>query len=194
MTPPNRPRPPAKPGARPAARTPAQPASSLGRVHAAKPRAMHFLMRDGTAIEGTVQVGENQSLVSFMNSRSGWMSVTKAKRAGTDEAPGHMIIHADHIVMASSPDGAVHLTTAGAGTGVERLVELVLVGGRVVRGYVPGALGQRLSECVAASGKFVGISLARLFPEGTDVGDVVLQNSALEIVRDLRITDSEAAE
>lgn len=155
---------------------------------------MHFLMRDGTAIEGVVQVGENQSLISFLNSRSGWMSVTKARRSRTDETPGHMIIHADHIIMASSPDGAVRLTTTASANNVERLVEIVLVGGRVVRGYIPAALGQRLSEMVSASGKFVGISLARLFPEGTDVGDVALQNGSLEIVRDLRITDAEAAE
>lgn len=169
-------------------------AGSLGRVHAAKPRAMHFLMHDGTAIEGVVQIGENQSLISFLNSRSGWMSVTKAKRSKTDETPGHMIIHSDHIVMATSPDGAVQLTSTTVANNVERLVEIVLVGGRVVRGYIPSALGQRLTEIVSASGKFIGISLARLFPEGIDVGDVALKNGSLEIVRDLRITDSETAE
>ena len=194
MTPPNRPRQPGRPDARPPTRPPARPREGMGLVHAVQPRQLHFLMRDGTTIEGVVQVGENQSLISFLNSRSGWMSVTKAKRSRSDEAPGHMIIHADHIVMANSPDGGVQLANTGTASGVERLVEVVLVGGRVVRGYISGALGQRLSECIAASGKYVAVSLARLFPEGTDVGDVALQTNALEIVRDLRITDTEAGE
>ncbi|MDA1081890.1 MAG: hypothetical protein O2973_09490 [Gemmatimonadetes bacterium] len=151
-------------------------------------------MRDGTAVEGMVQVGENQSLVSFLNSRTGWMNVTQAKRAGTDEPPGHMIIHTDHIIMASSPDGSVQVANTSTGGAGDRLAELVLVGGRVVRGYLPAAPGQRLSDCIAASGKFIGISLARLFPEGTDVGDVALQNGSLEIVRDLRTADPETQE
>lgn len=190
MTPPNRPRPPGSPAPRPAPR----PGARIQRMRAAQPRQMHFVMRDGTAIDGVVQVGDDQTLVSYLNSRSGWVNVTQARRAHADETPGHMVVQTDHIMMAMSPDGAVQVAPTAASGGSERLVELVMVGGRVVRGYVSVAPGQRLSDCVASAGKFIGVTLARLFPEAVDVGDVALKTDTVEIVRDLSGNRQEAAE
>lgn len=155
------------------------------------PRRLQLLLRDGTAVDGVVKVGAGQSLVAFLNTRSGWMNVTQARRANSDEPEGFMIVQTEHIVMASAPDGKVQVASAAAGVD-DRLVEIVLTGGRVVRGYVPAASGQRLSDCVAAAGRFLGVSLARLFPEGTDVGDVAVNTAALAIVRDLRGVPQEA--
>lgn len=147
------------------------------------PRRLHLLLRDGTAVDGIVKVGSDQSLVAFLNSRAGWMTVTQARRANIDEPEGFMIVQTEQVVMASAPEGKVQVgTTAGMD---DRLVEFVLIGGRSVRGYVPVAPGQRLTDCVAVSGRFISVSLARLFPEGTDVGDVAVQTGAIAIVRDL---------
>ena len=152
------------------------------------PRRLQLLLRDGTAIEGTVKVGANQSLVSFLNSRSGWMSVTLAKRTKDNEPEGHMLVQLDHIVMASAPDGRLQVASTPV-TGVdERIVEVSLLGGHSVRGYLPVAPGQRLSDCVAAAGRFMGLTLARLYPADQDVGDVAVQTASLVIVRDLRTT------
>jgi hypothetical protein len=150
------------------------------------PRRLHLLLKDGTAIEGVVKVGANQSLVAFLNSRSGWMNVTQARRPKLDETEGHMIVHMEQIVMASAPDGRVQVASTLAAATDERIVELTLLGGRSVRGYLPAAPGQRLSDCVAAAGRFMGVSLARLYPEEQDVGDVAIQTAALTVVRDLR--------
>ena len=155
------------------------------------PRRLHLLLRDGTAVEGMVKVSANQSLVSFLNSRSGWMSVTQARRTKDDEPEGHMIVQLDHIVMASAPDGRVQVASTPAAGVDERIIEVTLLGGRAVRGYLPVAPGQRLSDCVAAAGRFMGLTLARLFPEGQDVGDVAVQTATLAIVRDLRSAASE---
>lgn len=150
-------------------------------------------MHDGATIEGTVKAGGDQSLVGFLNTRSGWMNVTDAVRVGAGEPPGHMIVQTEHIIMVISLDGDVGVSPTASGAG-ERLVEAVVMGGRVVRGYVPAAAGQRLSDTVARSGRYIGVSLARLFPEGTDVGDIALQTAALEIVRDLSSTSPETEE
>lgn len=150
------------------------------------PRRLQLFLRDGSAVEGTVKVGANQSLVSFLNSRSGWMSVTQAKRTKDNEPEGHMLIQLDHILMATAPDGKLQVASMpGAGVD-ERIVEVSLIGGRAVRGYLPVAPGQRLSDCVAAAGRFMGLTLARVYPEDQDVGDVAVQTSSLVIVRDLR--------
>lgn len=148
------------------------------------PRRLHLLLRDGTAVDGMVKVGADQSLVAFLNSRAGWMTVTQARRANVDEPEGFMIVQTEQVVMASAPEGKVQVgTSAGMD---DRLVEFVLIGGRSVRGYVPVAPGQRLTDCVAVSGRFISVSLARLFPEGTDVGDVAVHTGAIAIVRDLQ--------
>jgi hypothetical protein len=150
------------------------------------PRRLQLLLRDGTAIEGTVKVGADQSLVSFLNSRSGWMSVTQATRSKDTEPAGHMLVQLEHIVMASAPDGKLQVASTPIAGVDERIVELTLLGGRAVRGYLPVAPGQRLSDCVAAAGRFMGLTLARLYPEEQDVGDVAVQSASLAIVRDLR--------
>ncbi len=179
MTPPNRPRSPTPPASRP---VPAP--AAVTRPRALKTRRLQFVLRDGATIEGTVRAGGDQSLVAFLNTRSGWMNVTDATRVGSGEPPGHMILQTDHVVMAIALDGDVGVSTSASGAG-ERMIEAVLIGGRVVRGYLPAAEGQRLSDVVARAGRFLGVSLARLFPEGSDVGDIALRTSALAIVRDL---------
>ncbi len=151
------------------------------------PRRLQFLRRAGTAVDGVVKVGSGQSLMAFLNSRSGWMSMTQAKRSRSGDEPGHLLIQTDQIIMASAPDGDVQVASTPLGLTVdERIVELVLMGGHVVRGYLPAAAGQRISDCIAASGKFMGVTLARLFPERKDVGDVAIATAALTMVRDLR--------
>ncbi|HVZ49958.1 MAG TPA: hypothetical protein VG916_14320 [Gemmatimonadaceae bacterium] len=156
----------------------------MTRPKAPRNRHLQFVLRDGSTIDGTIKAGRDQSLVSFLNSRSGWMNVTDAVRVGSGEAPGHMIVQTEHVVMVISLDGDVGVSTSASGAG-ERMVEIALVGGRMVRGYMPAAAGQRLSDTVARAGRYIGVTLARLFPEGTDVGDIAIQTAALAIVRDL---------
>ena len=154
------------------------------------PRRLHLLLRDGTSIDGMAKVGAGESLVAFLNNRSGWMSVTQARRVKSDDPEGYMLVRAEHIVMASAPEGRVQVASTNNPNVDERIVEIVLLGGRTVRGYLPVAKGQRLSDCVSASGRFMGLTLARLFPEETDVGDIAIQTAALAVVRDLRPTSA----
>jgi hypothetical protein len=143
-------------------------------------------MRDGTMIEGQIQIGEEQTLVSYLNSRrGGWMNLTRARRPKLDEAPGYMIVQSDHVILASAPDGNVQIA-GGANQAVEeRQVEVVLVGGKTLRGYVTAASQQRLSDFVSASGRFMGLGRATLMPDDRALGDVALHGGAIEIFRDL---------
>jgi len=97
-----------------------------------------------------------------------------------------MLVQLEHIVMASAPDGKLQVASTPIAGVDERIVEVTLLGGRAVRGYLRVAPGQRLSDCVAAAGRFMGLTLARLYPEEQDVGDAAVQTASLAIVRDLR--------
>jgi hypothetical protein len=158
-----------------------------GRLKPAQSRRLQLVMRDGTAIEGQVQIGEDLSLVLFLNSRrGGWLNLTRAQRAKGDEYPGHMILQTDHVVIAAASDRNVQVTAAASPGVVERGVEIALVGGKMLRGYLHAATQQRLSDVVAASGRFVGLTKATLLPDGRALGDIALHSGAIEFARDLR--------
>ena len=147
-------------------------------------------MRDGTMIEGSVLIGEDQALVPYLNSRrGGWMNVTRAHRPKLNEPQGHVLVQSEHIILASAPDGDVQIVVSSAGGIEERPVEVVLIGGKTVHGFVSAASQQRLSEYIGAqAGRFMGLQRATLAPDGRALGDLALHTGAIEILRDLRAT------
>lgn len=160
---------------------------STGRVRPAQSRRLHLVMRDASMIEGSIQIGEDQSLVHYFNSRrGGWMSLTNARRPKIDEPAGHMILQSDQIIMASAPDANLHvMAPPGVGT-EERAIEVVLIGGKTLRGHIAAAKQQRLSDYVASSGRFIGLTGASLMPDDRPLGDVALHSGSVVIFRDLR--------
>jgi hypothetical protein len=157
-----------------------------GTVKAAQSRRLHFLMRDGTFIEGNVRIGEDQSLVSFLQSRrGGWMNVTPGRRPKTDEPPAYMIMQTEHIIFATAPDHDIQIVTSqAAGSGPGRPVEFVLIGGKTLRGLLYGAAKQRLSDVVRGAGRFTAVAKATLVAEGRLLGDVALHTGAIAFARD----------
>jgi hypothetical protein len=145
-------------------------------------------MRDGTMVEGNIMLGEDQALVPYLNGRrGGWMNVTRAHRPKLNEPPGHVIIQSEHIILATAPDGDVQIATAPPSGVEERNVEIVLLGGKVVRGFVSAAAQQRLSDYIGAqTGKFMWLQRATLAADGRALGDLALHMGAIEILKDLR--------
>jgi hypothetical protein len=165
-------------------------APTLSRIRQAQPRRLHLVMRDGTMVEGHILIGEDQALVPYLNGRrGGWMNVTRAHRPKLNEAPQHVILQSEHIIMATAPDGDLTIATVPT-TGVEeRAIEVVLLGGKVVRGFVTAAAQQRLSDYIGAqTGKFMGLQRATLAPDGRTLGDVALHIGAIQLLKDLRDT------
>ena len=147
-------------------------------------------MRDGTMIEGNILIGEDQALVPYLNSRrGGWMNVTRAHRPKLNEAAGHIIVQSEHIILASAPDGDVQIAVAPSAGVEERPVEVVLIGGKTVHGFVSAAEKQRLSDYIGAqAGRFMGLQRATIQPDGRLLGDLALHTGAIEILKDLRAT------
>ena len=161
--------------------------TSTARPKPAHSRRLQFLLRDSAVIEGRVQIGEDQSLVLFLNSRrGGWVNLTRARRSKGDEYPGHMILQTDHVVIASAPEKDVGVSGSQLMGTLERAVEIVLVGGKMIQGALHAAPQQRLSDVVAASGRFVGVTGAIMLPESHALGDIALHTGAISFVRDLR--------
>jgi hypothetical protein len=147
-------------------------------------------MRDGTMVEGHILIGEDQALVPYLNGRrGGWMNVTRAHRPKLNEAPGHVIVQSEHIIMATAPDHDVQIATAPPSGVEERNVEVVLLGGKTVCGFVSAAAQQRLSDYIGSqTGKFMWLQRATLAPDGRALGDIALHMGSIEILKDLRAT------
>jgi hypothetical protein len=145
-------------------------------------------MRDGTMLEGHIMIGEDQALVPYLNGRrGGWMNVTRAHRPKLNEQPGHVIVQSEHVILATAPDHDVQIATAPPSGMEERNVEVVLIGGKTVHGFVSAAAQQRLSDYISAqTGQFMWLQRASLMPDGRALGDLALHMGAIEILKDLR--------
>jgi len=152
-----------------------------------EPKRLHLIMRDTTMLDGEIFIGDDAPLVQFLaNRKGGWMNMVRARRPKLNENPGHIIIQTDHIVLASAPEGNVLVLGAQAHGVGERAVDIVLVGGTTVKGILPLAPQQRMSDYLSSSGRFIGVKAASLASDGRELGDVVIHSSAITMLRETR--------
>lgn len=157
------------------------------RNRAQENKRLHVVMRDGSLVEGTIFIGEDMSLVSFLTSRKGgWMNMVDAHRPKLNEQPGHLIAQTDLMVLVSAPDEDLQVVgPSGQGSG-EREVELHLIGGKSIKGVLHLAPMQRISDYLSHCGKFAGISRATLLPDDRMIGDVAVNTAAIALLREAR--------
>lgn len=158
---------------------------TAGRTRTQESKRIHVVMRDATLLEGSIYIAEDMSLVAFLgNRKGGYMNMVDARRPKLQEAPGHLIVQTDLVVMVSAPDANVIVVgQAGAGAG-EREVEVYLIGGKVLRGVMYVAPMQRMSDYLHHCGKFVGLARAVFVTDNAEIGDVAVNTSAIAMIRE----------
>jgi hypothetical protein len=158
------------------------------RTRAQESKRLHVVMRDGSLLEGNIHIAEDMSLVNFLGSRKGgWMNMVDARRPKLQEAPGHLIVQTDLVVLVTAPDRNVNaVNQSGAGQG-EREVELHLIGGKRIRGVMFLAPMQRMSDYLHQCGKFAGMARAVLLPENTELGELAVNTSSIATISDTRV-------
>ncbi|MBK7905542.1 MAG: hypothetical protein IPJ78_03170 [Gemmatimonadetes bacterium] len=151
-------------------------------------KRLHLVMRDGSLLEGHVHTAEDMSLVTFLGSRKGgWMNMMDARRPKLQEPPGHLIVQADLVVLATAPDHNVNAVSQAVTGQGEREVELHLVGGKRIRGVMYLAPMQRMSDYLHQCGKFAGLSRAVLLPEQAELGEVAVNTAAIATVAEAKV-------
>lgn len=165
--------------------------TSAPKVRSQESKRLHVVLRDGSLLEGSIFISDDMSLVSFLGSRKGgYMNMVDARRPKLQEAPGHLIVQTDLVVLVTAPDANVMVVgQASAGAG-EREVELHLIGGKALRGTMFMAPMQRMSDYLNHSGKFVGITKAVFTSDGAEIGDVAVSTSAIAMIREARDPES----
>lgn len=117
------------------------------------------------------------------------MNVMRAHRPKLDETPGLLIVQSDHIILATAPDHDLQIATAPPSGVEERSVEVVLLGGKVIHGFVSAASKQRLSDYIGSqAGKFMWLQRATFAADGRELGDLALHLGAVQLLKDRRDT------
>ena len=163
------------------------PTANTARIRNQENKRLHVVLRDGSLLEGSIFIAEDMSLVAFLASRKGgFMNMVDARRPKLQEAPGHLIVQTDLVVLVSAPDANMQVVGQGGAGAGEREVEIYLIGGKGIRGVMYLAPMQRMSDYLHHCGKFAGIANATFVADGAEVGDVAVNTSAIAMIREAR--------
>ena len=148
------------------------------------PRRLRLFLRDHRVLDGSARVPRGQFLSTYLASRTRYVNLTRSEWVGMEEHVGHMALKVDKILWAASEDGELPLTGALA-AGTARRVEVELEGGYLLAAGLLLVQDQRLSDYLQSAPPFVPLRDAELRPRGKKLGDVVVNQEAIQVVREI---------
>lgn len=146
-------------------------------------RRLRLFLRDHRILDTSARIPTGQSLATYLASRTRYVNVTDVEWVGTGEMIPHMALKVEAILWASARDGDVELSS-GIGAADARQVDIELAGGYLVSADLPLVDNQRLTDYLQSAPGFIPLRAARLRPRGTELGDVVLNQGAIQLVRE----------
>lgn len=155
------------------------------------PRRLRVFLRDHRVLDASARVPDGQYLSTYLASRNRYVNLTSAEWLGMGEYVGHMALKVDKILWAASEDGELPLTGAVSATTARR-VEVELEGGYVVAAGLLLVQNQRLSDYLQSAPAFVPLRQAELLPRRKRLGDVVINQEAIQLVREIADGDDDA--
>ena len=148
------------------------------------PRRLRLFLRDHRVLDANARVPRGQFLSTYLASRTRYVNLTGVDWMGTAEKVPHMALKVDKILWAASQDGELPLTGAIA-TLAARRVEVELEGGYLLAAGLLLVRNQRLSDYLQSAPAFVPLRNAELRPRGKPLGDIVVNQEAIQVVREL---------
>ncbi|MDA1080194.1 MAG: hypothetical protein O2973_00745 [Gemmatimonadetes bacterium] len=150
-------------------------------------RRVHIVMRDGTVLDGGIYMTDAQALAPYLGSRpSGWINIVDAVWLTEGERHSHAVIQADHILIACGVSGDAEVQLA-SDTSIPRPVDIKIEDGTRVQGSLVLQERQRMSDFLAACGKFLPLVGATCLPDGEALGDITLNAGCVRAVRDAKM-------
>ncbi|HSH44264.1 MAG TPA: hypothetical protein VK966_00275 [Longimicrobiales bacterium] len=147
------------------------------------PRRLRFFLRDHRVLDAYARVPQGQFLSTYLASRNRYINLTGVDWIGTTEKVPHMALKVDKILWVASQDGDLALT--GGGESAARRVDVELDGGYMLSAGLLLVHNQRLSDYLQSAPPFVPLRDTELRPRGQRLGDVVVNQDAIQMVREL---------
>ncbi len=152
------------------------------------PRRLRIFLRDFRMVEAQVSWAEGQSLATYFANRKQYINLRGAHWASTQEDAQHVALKVDQVLWVAAPDGDITLTSASMAP-TERMVEIQLDGGLLLRAGLLIAARQRLSDYMESTQQFIPMAKAQLLRSGrppkkvnVTLGDIVLNQHAIQAV------------
>lgn len=149
------------------------------------PRRLRVFLRDHRVLDANARVPRGQFLSTYLASRTRYVNLTGVDWMGTGEKVTHMALKVDKILWAASEDGELALTSVQATATAARRVEVELEGGYLLAAGLLLVQNQRLSDYLQSAPAFVPLRNAELRPRGKGLGDIVVNQEAIQVVREL---------
>lgn len=153
-------------------------------------RRLRLILRDHRVLTANARVAQGQDLFNYLASRTRYLNLTDVEWLGTREKVGFLGLKTDQILWAASEDGALSLTRGLAAKSAKR-VELELEGGYLVAGGLLLIEDQRVSDYFRSAPRFVPLCDAALRPRERPLGDVVIHQDAIHIVREMPASETD---
>lgn len=148
------------------------------------PRRVRLFLRDHRILDASARVPEGQFLSTYLATRNRYVNLTGATWLGTGEEVPHLALKVDNILWAASGDGQLPLTSPQAASSARR-VEVELEGGYLIAAGLLLVDRQRLTDYLQSAPAFVPLQDAELRPRGKELGDVVVNQHAVQTIREL---------
>ncbi len=149
------------------------------------PRRLRLFLRDHRVMDASARVPRGQFLSTYLASRTRYVNLTNVDWIGTGGKVPHMALKVDTVLWAASQDGELSLTSALAAAAARR-VEVELEGGYMLSAGLLLVQDQRLSDYLQSAPPFVPLRNAELRPRGKGLGDIVVNQQAIHLVREVR--------
>lgn len=156
----------------------------MSEMNSNPPRRIRLFLRDHRILDADARVPRGQFLSGYLASRARYVNLTSGCWLGTGEEVAHLALKVDNILWAASPDGELPLTGPQA-TASPRRVEVELEGGYMIAAGLLLVDDQRLTDYLHSAPGFVPLHDAELRPRGKELGDVVVNQHAVQLVREL---------
>ncbi|HEX6693598.1 MAG TPA: hypothetical protein VF035_02730 [Longimicrobiales bacterium] len=151
-------------------------------------RRLRIFLRDFRMVEAQVSFGDGQSLATYFANRKQYVNLRGAHWASTQEDAQHVALKVDQVLWVAAPDGDISLTSASLPPS-QRVVEIQLDGGLLLRAGLLIANQQRLSDYLESVQQFIPVTAAQLLRSGrppkkvnVTLGDIVLNQQAIQAV------------
>lgn len=148
------------------------------------PSRLRLFLRDHRVLDASARVPRGQYLSTYLASRNRYVNLTGVEWVGTGERLGHMALKVDKVLWAASEDGELPLTGA-VSAATARRIEVELEGGYLLSAGLLLVANQRLSDYLQSAPPFIPLRDAELRPRGKRLGDVVVNQDAIQVVREV---------
>jgi hypothetical protein len=147
-------------------------------------RRLRIFLRDHRVLDASARVPAEHCLATYLGSRDRYVSLTDVDWVGPSEHGRRLALKVDTILWATSGDENLPLGEP-VDVVTDLPVELELESGYLLRADLRLGPDQGLTDYLQAAPGFVPVQEARLMPRGKQLGDVVVNQDAIHVVREL---------